>query len=349
MVKGYRYLLLIICALLVLYKIPSVTEWIAAYASEPEVSQPVDVGTDNSPPIADAGPDQTVAVGDTVQLDGTGSTDVDGDLVSYAWSFVSTPADSGAALSDPSAVNPTFKVNLPGTYVVQLIVNDGTADSAPDRVEITTQNSPPAADAGPDQTVSVGNTVKLDGSNSADVDGDPLSYKWSLRTVPPGSQAALSNPYTVDPSFYVDQPGAYVAQLVVSDGTVDSAADTVTIDTRNSRPVANAGADRTALTGQAVVLDGSGSSDADGDVLSYQWSLIAQPENSTASLTGAETVNPSFVPDQAGIYVAQLIVNDGAVESGPDTAKVTIKASADVNSESSDEEISVRERSTVDL
>ena len=104
-------------------------------------------------PVADAGPDQTVLVGDTVQLDGSGSNDPDPlDTLTFAWSFVSVPAGSTATLSDPTAVNPTFVVDVSGNYVVQLIVNEGTVDSLPDSVSISTDNSPPVADAGPDQT-----------------------------------------------------------------------------------------------------------------------------------------------------------------------------------------------------
>jgi len=90
----------------------------------------------NQPPIAEAGPDQTVFVGDTVSLDGSGSTDVDGDPLTYQWSFSSRPGGSGATLSDTSAVNPTFEVDVAGDYVVQLIVNDGTVDSDPDTTSI---------------------------------------------------------------------------------------------------------------------------------------------------------------------------------------------------------------------
>jgi hypothetical protein len=186
----------------------------------------------NTPPVADAGPDQTVAVNDTVALDGSGSNDGDGDPLTFSWSL-SVPGGSGAALSDTTAVSPTFVPDVEGTYTATLIVNDGMDDSTPDSVDITAEivvvNTPPVADAGPDQTVAVNDTVALDGSGSSDDDGDPLTFSWSLTTVPVGSTATLSDTTAVSPSFVADVAGDYVAQLIVNDGTEDSNAATVSI------------------------------------------------------------------------------------------------------------------------
>jgi hypothetical protein len=109
----------------------------------------------NEAPVADAGTDQTAQVGDRVTLDGSGSYDEDGDILAYSWALT-VPAGSSTSLSDSAAVNPTFVVDIAGTYIAQLIVNDGKVDSAPDTVTISMGNSPPVANAGPDQTAQVG-------------------------------------------------------------------------------------------------------------------------------------------------------------------------------------------------
>jgi RHS repeat-associated protein len=282
------------------------------------------VNSQNQLPVADAGLNQTVLVGDTVTLDGSGSTDVDGDLLTYKWSFVSKPASSSAVLSDPSAVKPTFIIDSPGTYTIQLIVNDGMADGNPDTVTITTANSAPVADAGPDQTVYVGDTVNLDGSGSSDVDGDLLTFQWSFTSTPSGSTAAFSDSAAVNPSFAVDRPGTYEVRLTVNDGKVDSTADIVIVSTQNSKPLAYAGTDQTVNVGDTVNLDGGGSSDADGDPLTYRWSFTSMPLGSIAFISDIYAVNPTFVPDAGGMYVAQLIVNDGKVDSEPDTVTVNV-------------------------
>src|SRR5215471_14369157 len=185
----------------------------------------------NRPPVANAGPAQTVVVGTQVQLDGSQSSDVDGDPLTFYWSLLTVPTGSTTTLSDATAVHPTLTIDRPGTYVVQLIVNDGKVDSAPATVSISTTNSPPVANAGPVQTVAVGATVHLDGSQSSDVDGDPLTYRWAFTALPAGSAATLSNPTAVAPTFTVDHPGTYVVQLIVNDGRLDSAPATVAIST----------------------------------------------------------------------------------------------------------------------
>src|SRR4051812_7456848 len=53
-------------------------------------------------------------------------------------------------------------------------------------------NTPPSANAGPDQAVQLGSTVTLNGSASSDVDGDSLSFAWTMTARPTGSTAALS-------------------------------------------------------------------------------------------------------------------------------------------------------------
>jgi hypothetical protein len=283
----------------------------------------VTISTQNSPPVADAGPDQTVAVGALVRLDGSGSNDVDGNQVSFAWTLIEVPQGSAAALIGPATVNPTLVADTAGTYVVRLIVADGQASSEPDTVTITTGNSRPVANAGADQTVESGATVQLSGEASTDVDGNDLTFSWSIVTAPAGSQASLSDPTIVNPTFTADQRGTYIVQLVVGDGTSNSVPDTVTITTRNSRPIANAGADRTVGVGALVALDATGSTDPDNDSLTYQWSMVGRPPGSTASLAGETAFSTSFITDVAGTFVVQLIVHDGLLASTPDTVSIT--------------------------
>lgn len=96
----------------------------------------------------------------------------------------------------------------------------------------------------------------------------------------------------------------------------------VELQTTNRPPMANAGVDRTVQVGADVMLDGSGSSDPDGDVLTYRWTQISGPR---VTLLGAMAVNPMFIPREAGVYVFALVVSDGQVESEADEVTVTVR------------------------
>ncbi|HXK03859.1 MAG TPA: PKD domain-containing protein, partial [Verrucomicrobiae bacterium] len=125
-------------------------------------------------PVANPGADQTVPVGTIVTVNGSGSTNPSGiGSLTYSWAMLSVPSGSHAALQNSTTVSPSFTVDTPGTYTVQLTVSNGVAsDSA--TVRVSTVNSPPVANAGPNQTVAVGSLVTLNGSASYDVDGDSL-------------------------------------------------------------------------------------------------------------------------------------------------------------------------------
>ncbi|NOT44078.1 MAG: hypothetical protein HOP14_05680, partial [Acidobacteria bacterium] len=281
----------------------------------------VEVDEPNAPPVADAGVGQRVSPGDVVQLDGSGSSDADGDPLTFAWRLVSAPNGSAAVLGNATTVAPTLTTDLPGDYVVELVVNDGMADSAPDQVIVSTVNTAPVADAGADATALVGSLVALSGAGSSDPDGNAIDYSWQFVSRPAGSGAALAGSSSVTPSFTPDVAGDYIIRLTVTDGFLADD-DEVTVSTRNTAPVADAGADDTVLVGDVVILNGSASSDVDGDPLTFSWSLTVPP-GSTAALDDPALVSPRFTVDVPGAYVAQLIVNDGALDSAPDTVMLT--------------------------
>jgi hypothetical protein len=384
-------------------------------------SDQVTVSTEDTdrPPVADAGPDQSVLPDEIVYLDGSASFDADLDpITAYQWNFLSRPDGSTATLSNADTVAPFFVADGRGDFVVQLIVTANEVASAPDTVVITTENVRPVADAGPNQSVMLGETVNLDGSASSDANDDALSFSWSITSRPTESTAVLSNEFTPFPSFETDAEGLFVIQLIVSDGLLDSVPDTtlvtvnvepneppvavddtattpmdtsvlidvlandsdpdgdpltivavtqpangtaeiegdqvrftpetgfagetsfgytiedgrdgsasatvtVTVTAVNQAPVADAGADQSVLRGETVQLDGSGSSDPEGVDLSFAWSFESRPDGSSATLEGAASATPSFVADVRGNYVVSLIVNDGELDSAPDTVTIT--------------------------
>jgi len=157
---------------------------------------------------------------------------------------------------------------------------------------------------------------------STDPDADTLSWYWNFGD---GSSSTLKNP-----SHTYTSAGQYSASLEASDpdGATHTANQTLTVDVAstggsNSAPVANAGADLNVATGSTVILDGSTSSDTEGDALTFQWGVISVPTGSNATLTNADTFNPSFTADVGGNYVFSLVVNDGSLDSTADSVTIT--------------------------
>jgi hypothetical protein len=294
-------------------------------------------GPINTPPVADIGiVILNVSLGDTVTLDGSGSTDADGDPLTYMWLFASTPSPSNltdADITGATSVACSFTPDVEGTYRMRLRVHDGT-DAGNDygNVVVTGSNNAPIAEAGPSQTVFAGDTVTLDGTNSNDPDGDPLTYGWTL-IVPVGSNATITSPSSAITTFVADVEGAYVAALLVSDGSVTSN-DVTTISARsaaNNPPSAVAGLNQSVALGDTVTLDGTLSSDPDGDPLTYIWNFTRLASGSTltdADISGANTDTAQFVPDVEGAYRLQLMVDDGAAQ---DLDRLTITVYSSTN------------------
>ena len=281
----------------------------------------------NAAPVANAGPAQSIVAGSAVTLDGSTSPDANGDVLTYAWTLTSKPGGSTASLGGANSAKPTFTADIAGNYVASLVVNDGSLSSAAASVTVTAAvaNVAPVANAGVAQNVSTGSVVTLDGSTSSDANGDALTYGWTLTSKPAGSTAVLSSSTSAKPTFTADAAGSYVASLTVNDGKLSSAAATVIVSAAvaDVAPVANAGVAQQVVAGAVVVLDGTGSSDANGDVLSYVWILTSKPATSVASLSSTTASKPTFTSDIPGVYVATLTVNDGRVSSAANTVTVT--------------------------
>jgi hypothetical protein len=107
-------------------------------------------------PVANAGPNQTVSVGTTVTLNGSGSTNPSGlGNLTYMWRFTSRPPGTSAVLQFNDSVTPSFVADVSGEWVISLTVTNGIGtDTA--SVIVSTNNSPPVANAGPNQTVALG-------------------------------------------------------------------------------------------------------------------------------------------------------------------------------------------------
>lgn len=196
--------------------------------------------------------------------------------------------------------------------------------------ECSTENRAPVADAGESQFVNVGMEVTLDGTGSYDDDGDPLTYAWTQLS---GPGVTLADADTATPKFTAPAgtPGSdeLVFELVVSDGTLDSTADAVSVLIRaepNDKPTAAIDGPVDADAGDIITLLGAGSSDPDGDSLTYSWSRASGRPLPTLGDTSAEDFEVTFPEDisQETTYSFLLVVNDGNVNSDPAVHEVTV-------------------------
>ncbi len=278
-----------------------------------------DEGVVNRPPTARI---QAASLSDTtpVVLDGTGSSDPDGDALLFSWSLASQPP--GAAAELRNAHQPTASLVMPkeGPYVVQLLVWDGQATSAVAQVFITMRpsgNTPPIAVLTPNGKAVVGTEVHLSGAGSSDADGDVMTFAWSL-IGPAGSFATLRT-NGPDAWFTPDATGTYQVRLTVRDGIAASSA-TSTVEAipswpANHAPVAVIGDDTVTLVGRPVSFNLFRSFDPDHTPLTFTWRLAERPAASTTQLLEDATAWVTLRPDVAGRYRIELEVGDGQLTS----------------------------------
>ncbi|WP_246455604.1 PKD domain-containing protein [Sulfitobacter aestuariivivens] len=264
----------------------------------------------NAAPVAEAGPAIETDVLQ-VTLDASASADADGDALIYTWDFGDgTPPRSGQII--------THVYPKSGTFPVTLRVDDGTGLRNARAIDATVVvvNARPVADAGGNRDVCSGAPLLFDASNSVDPDGGLLLYQWDFGE---GSTSDL-----VNPTMIYEQPGAYSVTLRVRNGKSSEwgrDVDRVAVLVQEG-PIASAGPDLTVYTNQAIRLDGSGSTDADGAVNAFSWTM---GDGGTAS--GEQ---PEYRFRKPGTYEVTLTIQGEAVGScsplDTDTATITVLA-----------------------
>ena len=282
----------------------------------------------NLAPIANAGNNQTVLLGDIISLNGNRSYDPEGNDLTYNWNILSAPQGSNALIINQNHPQTTLSANAEGTYLVELIVSDGELTSKSDTVTITIiGNLEPVAIAGENQQVYTGQLVQLSGNQSYDPEERNLNYLWTMLSKPAGSSAQLSSTTAKSPTFIADIQGEYVLTLLVNDGEKNSNTAQVVITAfSNTPPVADAGNNQQLDANKTVQLDGSGSYDPEGNPLTYLWTFVTKPEGSSATLSNYAIQNPTFRPDKSGLYTLRLKVSDG-ISSSTDDVQITINPS----------------------
>jgi PKD repeat protein len=278
-------------------------------------------------------------VGVAVALDGSGSASSapkakPPHTLVFEWSFWSIPAQSKAKLNDASLAKPGFVPDVPGDYVVQLVVVDDQAVSAATQATITVADdcrpTVSAVTALPSQPA-VGQAVGLSATTApacSDVNGGgaTVAYRWWLVQAPAGSRAAIDEPATAQPSFMPDVRGDYEVAVAItdqagltSDGqsptahlkiTAASCGDNLPVVQEvgaiPARPNVNQEVQLSALVADADTQSPCSLTRA----FTYSWSILSLPAGSAARLNSTTATNPAFRPDVPGDYLVGLVVSD---------------------------------------
>ncbi len=265
-------------------------------------------------PIALAGVDQTVEEGEEVSFDGSASVNPNGTIVSYEWEEVSDERDANDLLSN----NISFSKNdfTAGTHTITLTITDNSGETSTDTMILTvtgSSNETPQANAGADQMIQEGTVVSFSGTASSDSDGSIVSYEWKESTT------TLSTNSTFSKSDLSVGEHTIILTVTDNEGATDTDTMTVTITLEhvaNIGPIANAGADQTVAEGTAVQFDGTASSDADGNIVSYSWK-----EGNTELSTNSTFTKSNL---SAGSHTIELTVTDDDGLTSSDYVTITI-------------------------
>lgn len=170
----------------------------------------------------------------------------------------------------------------------------------------------------------MGASIDLSAEKSLQPDGSEVKYEWAILEKPDSSQLSIVEPTLLNTSIIPDKAGYYQFVFTMTDETNQAvSADTVGTFV-SGNPIAYAGEDIAVELGERPTISGRQSSDPEDDRLTYRWTLVEQPTESTVELRFPTSSRPILDPNVEGVYAVKLIVSDGFSESKPDTVLVKV-------------------------
>ena len=260
-------------------------------------------------PVANAGDDKAVLTGEDFTLSGSVSY-TGSETLTYEWRIESAPLGSLASLENAQSLNPVFRTDTSGLYVLSFQAVAGDLKGAPDFIELSSYQKPIALALDSDIIALTDQQVALDGSSSFDPDGLSLKHSWTVLQKPQKSLAQVSDSLLPRADFSANKEGEYLLELSVKNSHFSSEPKRVKV--RLISPSffkAEAGSSQVVAAGSSLSLSASSSM---GSHLGYFWSLIEKPELSQADLLDNRLFNPTMSFDKRGAYIFKLqVIKEG--------------------------------------
>lgn len=296
----------------------------------------ITVNPPNQAPHVDAGPDQTITLPDTAQLNGTVTDDglPSGGALVINWTGISGPGT--VTFSNPNQVSTRASFGVAGTYVLRLSANDSELTSSKD---VTIQvnpapivNQPPSVNAGADQNITLPAVANLTGAVSDDglPAGGSITVTWSKESGPGNVNFGSPDRVTSTAGFSV--AGTYVLRLTASDSLLTNS-DTLTVTVNpalNQPPTVNAGPDQVVTLPGMATLHGTAMDDGipAGSALSVAWSQVSGPGN--AVFGNSQALDSTVTFSTVGYYLLRLTVSDSQLSASDEVLVKVFDAGATI-------------------
>jgi hypothetical protein len=265
----------------------------------------------NKAPTANAGPDQTVSEGATVTLDGSGSSDPNGDMLTYTWALVSHTGPA-VTLSSTTAVNPAFGTTDNGSYTFSLTVSDGKGGMASDQVVITVTNVAPTATFTAPAAVDEGSAIPLALTSPSDPSPADTAAGFSYAFNCGSGYGAFGASATA--TCATTDNGTRTVQGEIRDKDGGVSAYTANVDVRNVAPTVGAITAPADPVASGVAINASASftdpGAADTHTATWNWGDGSASAGTVNETNGSGLVSGSHTYTAAGVYTLTLTVTD---------------------------------------
>jgi|TARA_Y100001937_G_scaffold106855_1_gene148963 hypothetical protein len=272
----------------------------------------IEVTAENRQPVALFSTDTTELRPNTAIKLISQASDPDGDQLRYHWRIIAAPEQSQATLDTSDERYPLFLADKEGDYQIQLVVSDGSLQSAPYVLPLQLQKvMQPKLSINAEPLLTTNQWSRLQAVLS-EVQSD-AQFSWTLLSQPSGANTEFQPNSGPDVLFKTDLSGDYLIQVSMTGPTVESQQATLLLTADNNLPPLARIAGQTqrfSTVGERHIFDASISIDPEGEPLTYSWQLL--DENSNTELAqqegGAEF---TFTPQLVGNYRLKLQVSDG--------------------------------------